>query len=195
MVEDRGDTLRVSPEFDVWTDIPRAQALALHKQLTAALFCAQCESGCRAGWVHLAAHSEPCNGCNSDESRPYPKHGHPGYDLSAGRIERAVWTSGAMGSIANAFRSALIDRAREICHETGTADGTDAFCADTIRQWLDDDVPAPAFAALADDLCPNPACDNGVVDSGGIQPWGEPITERCPHPSHIAGCNAEVADG
>lgn len=28
--------------------------------------------------------------------------------------------------------------------------------------------------------CPNPDCDGGRVDTGGISPWGSPIYEQCP---------------
>ena len=27
--------------------------------------------------------------------------------------------------------------------------------------------------------CP-PTCENGMIDSGGFSPWGEPILEPCP---------------
>lgn len=27
--------------------------------------------------------------------------------------------------------------------------------------------------------CPNPLCENGVVDTGGMTPWGQPISDKC----------------
>lgn len=30
------------------------------------------------------------------------------------------------------------------------------------------------------ELCPNPSCDKGAVDTGGQTLWGAPITEVCP---------------
>jgi hypothetical protein len=30
-----------------------------------------------------------------------------------------------------------------------------------------------------DDRCPNPRCDDGAVDTGGVTPWGAPIFDMC----------------
>jgi len=51
-------------------------------------------------------------------------------------IERSIWEEPAADAGEQAMRDALIECAKQICHETGTEEGTVDFWVDTVRDFL-----------------------------------------------------------
>lgn len=55
--------------------------------------------------------------------------------------------------------------------------------------------------------CPNPSCENGAADTGGMTPWGAPISDKCgwcdgrgkitneEYEAMLRASNADISDG
>ena len=76
-----------------------------------------------------------------------------------GKVYAAVWGVDGTDQVAHAMREAAVNMAVAVCHETGTEDGSVAFCAETIRDWMYNDVPQDV---------PN----TRIADTGGAKPEG-----------------------